>query len=211
MKLVLAGSHFDFKRFIEILWEKDKDISNYKYVSHPNHIRGLNPETTEIIKLGSIENRPDREEILRAVRPYMRRRQERADTISRRESMVQGDRLRGMEVSALFFDEEAALPSSAFTAPASGLCTVSASTTAIPEGAWGSSQTDGIIRYTGTNPEDVVPVQANPGEMYIPSDRLDALRYSFDEYRTEFPAEWVENWEEPDEEEETETQEETNL
>ena len=63
MKLVLCGSSEHYERFIEVLWRKDKDTSEYRYIQNSGHLQGF-PRDTQIVKLGSFRNHPDHDEIL---------------------------------------------------------------------------------------------------------------------------------------------------
>ena len=68
MKVVVAGSKRDFDRFLEVLWRKDKDISQYKYVDTELHLRGMSADGNEIVKLSSFNARPDKEVFEDAIR-----------------------------------------------------------------------------------------------------------------------------------------------
>ena len=50
MKLVLAGSRAHYNIFLEKLWSKDLNTSNYRYIDRIDSILGLNAEQ-ELIKL----------------------------------------------------------------------------------------------------------------------------------------------------------------
>lgn len=63
MKLVLCGSMADFDRFKRVLWEKDKSVRDYVYISTESMFRGVSRDS-EIIRLGSFPNHPNYEEIL---------------------------------------------------------------------------------------------------------------------------------------------------
>ena len=56
MKLVLCGNREDFDYFVQVLWRRDKDISDYRYISNLNDIRGFSPLGNIIVKLGSFQN-----------------------------------------------------------------------------------------------------------------------------------------------------------
>ena len=64
MKLVLAGSHEHYRRFIDALRRKGKDINYYKYISNSNDMRGWD-RSCQVIKLGSFKLNPDAERIYR--------------------------------------------------------------------------------------------------------------------------------------------------
>ena len=109
MKFVLAGFQADYERFIRKLWSKDKDVSDYRYISHPDFVRGYSPTNNEIIKLGSFRHNPDREEILREVETRgfnMNPRSERMRGLETgNASFGEGGIVSGITSSSSFYDE----------------------------------------------------------------------------------------------------------
>ena len=63
MKYVLAGSLQDYDGFIQKLWEKDKDISNYQYIPDAVRLHGIDRGHSLVI-LKNGRNRDDSEEII---------------------------------------------------------------------------------------------------------------------------------------------------
>lgn len=93
MKLVLAGSKPAYQLFINKLWSKDKNVSEYRYVSSTYVMRGYNANNNTLVKLGSFSLHPEADSILREA-------EERGFNISPRR-----ERMRGLETGNASFGE----------------------------------------------------------------------------------------------------------
>ena len=67
IKLVLAGSRAHYDTFLQKLWEKDKPVGDYHYITTLEDLRGFSINC-RIVKLGNFREHPDKDRILESAR-----------------------------------------------------------------------------------------------------------------------------------------------